>query len=106
MEKIKVMLSDERVNNKLKRDLTRGYKEKLVALLMGLKDQEKISWSQYQELYPMSGLVPWLYSRAKIHKPGNPLCPITDYTESLAYAMSKAIPDLLNPLVGKMSHHI
>ena len=84
MNTIKSMMSDERVHKKLKRDPTCGYKEKLVVLLMGLKVQIKISWGQYQDLYPMSDLVCWLYGSSKIHNPGNLLCPITDYNGSLA----------------------
>ena len=34
------------------------------------------------------------------------MCLITNYTGSLAYAMSKAIADLLKPLVGKMFYYI
>ena len=67
-----------------------------MALLTGLKNKNKISWSQYRDQYPMSNLVSWLYSSPKNHKPVNPLY----YTGSLAYAMSKAIAYLLKPLVG------
>ena len=45
-DKIKAMLADERVYKRLKCDLTRGYNEKLVALLTGLKNQVKISLEQ------------------------------------------------------------
>ena len=47
MNKIKVMLSDERMYKKLKKNPTCGYKEILVALLTSLKDENKTSWSQY-----------------------------------------------------------
>ena len=49
---IKVMLVDEGLYNRLKYDPTRGYKEMLVALLTGLKDQGKISLDQYRGHYP------------------------------------------------------
>ena len=42
IDKIKVMLSDERMYKKLK-DPTRRYMEKLVALLTGRKDKNKTS---------------------------------------------------------------
>ena len=42
IDKIRVMLSDERVYKKLKRDPTHGYKEKLMNLLTGLKDKNNI----------------------------------------------------------------
>ena len=43
MDTIRVMLSDESIYKKLKKDPTHRYKEKLVALLTGMKDQNKIS---------------------------------------------------------------
>ena len=54
----------------------------------------------------MSDLVPQLYGSPEIHKPGNPLRPITDYTGSLVDAMSKAIAGILKPLECKTSYHI
>ena len=48
-------------------------------------------------------LVSRLYGSPQIHKLGNL---ITDYTGSSTYAMSKAIADLLKPLVGKTSYYI
>ena len=106
MDKINVMLSDLRIYKKLRRDPTCGYKEKLMALLTGLKDQNKISQHQYRDLCPISDLVPQLYGSPKIHKPGNPLSPITNYTRLLAYVMLKALADLFKPLVGKTSYHV
>ena len=106
MEKIRLMLSDERVYKKLRKDFTRGYKETLVALLTGQRDDNKISGSQYHDLYPISDLVPRLYGSPKIHLPGNPLRPIIDYTGSLAYATLKAIANLVKPVVSKSFYHI
>ena len=51
-------------------------------------------------------LVPQLYGYPKIHKKGNPLHPITDYTGSMAYTALKAIADLLKRLVGKTIYHV
>ena len=49
-------------------------------------------------------MVPHLYGSPKIHKDGTPLCPIVDYTGSMAYNTSKAIADL-KPLIGKTKYH-
>ena len=51
-------------------------------------------------------MVPHLYGSPKIHKDGTPLCPIVDYTGSMAYNTSKAIADLLKPLMGKTKCHV
>ena len=100
-DKIKAMLADEKVYKRLKRDPTIGCKDKLQALLTGLKDQGKITLDQFRDLYPTSDLVPWLYGSLMIQKKGNPLHPIKEYIGSMAYATLNAIVDLLNSLIGK-----
>ena len=77
-----------------------------MTLPTGLKDQGKITVDQYRDLYPTSDLVLRLYGSPKIHKKGNSLHLITDYTGPMAYATSKAIADLLKPLVGKTIYHV
>ena len=42
----------------------------------------------------------------KIHKEEMLLHPIVDYTGSMEYKTSKAIADLLKPLVGKTMYHV
>ena len=42
----------------------------------------------------------------KIHKQGNPVRPIVDYTGSIAYQTSKALAEILSPIVGKTAHHV
>ena len=46
-----------------------------------------------------------MYCTPKIHKTGNPLRPIVDYTGSIGYRTSRALADILAPLVGKSGHH-
>ena len=70
-----------------------------------LKD-DKITQKQYNYLYPTSTLVPRLYCTPKIHKEGTPLRPIVDYTGSLSYNTSKALSELLSPIVGRTEHHL
>ena len=47
-----------------------------------------------------------MYCTPKIHKTGNPLRPIEDYTGSIGYNISRALADLLAPLVGKTKYHV
>ena len=61
---------------------------------------------QYYHLYPTSDMVPRLYGSPKIHMDRTPLRPIVDYTSSMAYNTSKAIADLLKPLIGKTKYHV
>ena len=50
--------------------------------------------------------VPKMYCTPKIHKEGNPVCPIVDYTGSIGYRTSRALADILAPIVGKSEHHL
>ena len=47
-----------------------------------------------------------MYCTPKIHKTGNPLRPIVDYTGSIGYRTSRALANILAPLVGKSDHHL
>jgi hypothetical protein len=105
-KKVLDMLSDERTYEKLNKDPTAVYKRKLVSILSQLKQEKKITESQYTQLYPTSEKIPVLYCTPKIHKQDNPLRPIVDYTGSIGYKTSRALADLLQPLVGKTKHHV
>ncbi len=47
-----------------------------------------------------------MYCTPKIHKDGNPLRPIVDYTGSIGYNLSRSLADILSPIVGKTQHHV
>jgi len=104
--KVTAMLQDEKTYEKLKSDPTSGYKRKLVAILTRLKNEEKLSKSQYDGLYPTSEKIPQMYCLPKIHKKGTPLRPIVDYTGSIGYNTSRMLADILAPLVGKTECHV
>ena len=70
-----------------------------------LKQEGKITQEDYDWLYPTAENVPRMYCTPKIHKTGNPLRPIMDYTGSIGYRTSRALADILAPLVGKSDHH-
>jgi len=98
-------LDDKRTYEVLKSDPTPKYKE-LVGKLSRLKQEGKITQADYDWLYPMAENVPRMYCTLKIHKTGNPLKPIVDYTGSIGYRTSRALADILAPLVGKSDHHL
>ncbi|XP_053372811.1 uncharacterized protein LOC123560857 [Mercenaria mercenaria] len=62
--------------------------------------------SQYRHLYSTSENMPRMYCTPKIHKESNPLRHIVDYTESIGDNSSRALADLLGPLVGLSEHHV
>ncbi|XP_072046590.1 uncharacterized protein [Amphiura filiformis] len=100
------MLSDARTYEQLASDPTQKYKRELVTILSRLKKEEKITRSQYDLLYPTAENVLRIYGTPKIHKPGNKVRPIVDYTGTIAYQTSRALADILAPLVGGTEHHV
>ena len=56
--------------------------------------------------YPTAENVPRTYCTRKIHETGNPLRPIVNYTGYVGYRTSRALADILAPLVGKSDHHL
>ncbi|XP_072039538.1 uncharacterized protein [Amphiura filiformis] len=105
-EKVNNLLSDEKTYEKLKGDPTSKYKRKLLGTLQRLKKENKIDNSQYKLLYPTAENTPRIYCTTKIHKEGYPVRPIVDYTGSIAYQTSKALAEILSPMVGKTAHHV
>ncbi|XP_072048921.1 uncharacterized protein [Amphiura filiformis] len=105
-QKVNEMLSDQNTYEKLSKDPTPRYKRKLVDIMKRLKSEDKIDEGQYRLLYPTAENIPRLYCTTKIHKTGNPIRPIVDYTGSIGYQTSKALAEILAPLVGTSEHHV
>ena len=105
-EKVNIMLNDAHTWERLQADPTSSYKGKLIEKLTKLKKDGKITEDQYKYLYPTSEATTRLYCTPKIHKANNLLRPIVDYTGSIGYNTSRALADLLGPLVGSTEHHV
>ncbi|XP_072021636.1 uncharacterized protein [Amphiura filiformis] len=105
-QKLNNMLSDEKTYEVLTKDPTAKYKRELVSILTRFKTENKITRAQYDYLYPTAENVPRIYATPKIHKEGNKVRPIVDYTGSIAYQTSRALADILAPLVGTTEHHV
>ena len=105
-QKLSEMLSDEKTYEQLPSDPTQRYKRDLVAILSRLKKENKINKTQYDLLFPTAENIPRIYGTPKIHKPGNKVRPIVDYTGTIGYQTSRALADILSPLVGTTEHHV
>ena len=101
-QKLSEMLSDEKTYEQLPSDPTQRYKRDLVAFLSRLKKENKINKTQYDLLFPTAENIPRIYGTPKIHKPGNKVRPIVDYTGTIGYQTSRALADILSPVSG---HH-
>jgi len=84
--KVKEMLDDKRTYEILKSDPTPKYKKELIGKLSRLKKEGKITQQDYDWLYPVAENVPRMYCTPKIHRTGNQLRPIVDYTGSIGYS--------------------
>ncbi len=98
--------ADTRTYTELDKDPTPKYKQKLVNIMNRLKQEKKLTEQEYRFFYPIIETLPRIYCTPKIHKEGNPLCPIVDYTGSVGYNTACGLADLLKPLFGLTPHHI
>ena len=105
-DKMSTMLSDANTYTILTSDPTEKYKKQLTKKLEKLKEENKITPEQLQYLKPTSDYTPRIYGTPKIHKQGNPLRPIVDYTGSITYNVARSVADLLYPLMGKTDHFV
>ena len=105
-QKLSEMLFDEKTYEQLPSDPTQRYKRDLVAILSRLKKENKINKTQYDLLFPTAENIPRIYGTPKIHKPGNKVRPVVDYTGTIGYQTSRALADILSPLVGTTEHHV
>ena len=92
--KLQSMPSDTDTYTQLKKDPTTKYKTKLVNILARLKKEGKIRPEDKTFLYPTAEIVPRIYGSPKIHKDGNPLRPIIDYTGTIGYNVSRSLADI------------
>lgn len=97
------MLEDTNTYEILKKDPT-GKKNKLKALLKPLLNDNKINKQTYY-LIPTANIAPQIYGTPKIHKLGTPLCPIVDSIGPVTYKLSKALAEIVKPILGVMDQH-
>ena len=102
---VKEMLADQATYKVLTKDPTPAHKRKLIAMLQRLRQETKITESDYNHLYPTAEGLPRMYCTPKIHKQGVPLRPIVDCTGAIFYQVSKALVEVLRPLVGLTEQH-
>ena len=103
---ITMLLQDGNTYQHLKKDPTTRYKSTLATCLKRLRDEGKISQTDWRRLYPTSEEHPKFYGLPKVHKKGNPLRPIVSSVGSLTYQSARLLANILSPLVGKTPHHI
>ena len=104
--KMRDLLSDGNTYKKLNSDPTNKFKASLSKLLKKWKDNNIITHSVWQHLYPTAADIPKLYGLPKVHKQGYPLRPIVSSVNSVTYESAKFLAKILGPLVGHLPYHI
>ena len=99
------MLDDKNTYEIMKKDPTEEKKKTLKSLLKPLIEEGKISMDNYKHLVPTANITPRIYGTPKIHKKDIPLRPIVDSIGSITYNLSKALVEIIKPLLGQTEHH-
>ena len=104
-EKITKLTSNKATYEKLKKTPTRKFEAEVIRMLNTLEKEGKITKDQYWYLCPTLDKVLRMCGSPKIHKEGVPLRPIVEYTQTIAYRVSRDLADIIHLLVGKTQHH-
>uniref|UniRef100_A0A672HDU0 Reverse transcriptase domain-containing protein n=1 Tax=Salarias fasciatus TaxID=181472 RepID=A0A672HDU0_SALFA len=104
-QKMEDMLKDTDTYEIMKKDPTEEKKKPLKVLLKPLLAEEKIDKDTYNHLIPTANITPRIYGTPKIRRKDAPLRPVVDSIGSVTYNLSKALVDLIKPLVGQSNQH-
>jgi len=91
-----LMLSNEKMYEKLNKDPISSCKRKLVTILTRLKYEGKLKHDLYSHFYPTCETLLSFQNAQK----DVPFRPIVDYTGSISYNTSWFLADILAPLIG------
>lgn len=73
--------------------------------MLKLLETKKITQDAFEHLIPTANVTPRIYGTPKIHKKDTPLCPMVDSIGSVTYSLSKALIEIIKPLLGTTEHH-
>ena len=105
VDKIESMLSDTTKFQHLPnyKDHSNNIELDITSLLKNLKEKGDISSQTYETIRPTGSWTPRLYGLPKIHKPGLPMRPILDMTNSPYHSTARWLTQLLEPVRHKIS---
>ena len=99
-------MDDKNTYEKLEKDPTSKYKDKLIGILQKLEKDKVITNVEKRKLYPTSEDSPKFYGLPKIHKAEAPLRPIVSCIGSISYEIASFVADIIGPLAGRTAHHL
>ena len=100
MHKIKEQLGEAKVSNN---DPTKTLTKKFQSVLSAMRKQDKLSNSQFYEMYPSDAVAPRMYGMLKAHKPQKnyPMRLVVSTIGSPMYGVSKYLVGLIQPVLDK-----
>ena len=90
-EKMGSLLADQKMYERMDKDLTPGLEHKMNAMLLRMKKAGSISDHLYNRLRCSAGRLTLLYGLPNVHKPEVPLRPIVSFVHSPTYQLSSQV---------------
>jgi hypothetical protein len=100
-KKMENLLKDEATYAMIPKPPFKRVEQELNAMLLNLKNQEKIPKNTYCKLHSSDTIPPAIRGSIKHHKIGYPLRPIVTCIDSALYETSKFLTKILSPLQNK-----
>jgi hypothetical protein len=100
-KKMENLLKDEATYAVIPKPPFKRVERELNAMLLNLKNQEKIPENTYRKLHSSDAIPPAIRGSIKHHKVGYPLRPIVTCIDSALYETSKFLTKILSPLQNK-----
>ena len=105
-DKAMMLLSDEQVYRKSKKDPTLSAERKMNSMLINLKKRSLLPEKLYERLRSSGGHIPLFCGLPKIHKETIPWRPIASFVSSPMHNLSKFLAKALSPLAEKTASHV
>ncbi|KAJ0059974.1 hypothetical protein NL108_017154, partial [Boleophthalmus pectinirostris] len=104
-QKMQTLLADTDTYEIITKNPTEEKKRALKTLLKSVLEHKKITREANNDLIPTASITPRIYGTPKIHKTDTPLRPIVDSIGSVTYNLSKALVEIIKPLIGQTKFH-
>ena len=105
--KMNTILSDQTkfIKMQKERDKTAVIEKAISKVLRSMKQAGYIDAVTFARLHPTGSVIPRMYGLPKVHKPGLPLRPILDMSNSPYHPMAKWLAEILEPIRRELAVH-
>ena len=99
--KMESLLNDQTTYTVIRKSPFKNVERELNAMLLDLKNKEKIPEKTYRQLHSGDAIPPAIRGSIKHHKENHPLRPIVTCINSALYDTSKFLSQILSPLQNR-----